>query len=778
MEFDFTKEPGLVLKNKESVGPELALISIVTPFYNAGKYFEQTFNSVMNQTFPWFEWIVVDDGSTECEDVEVLENICKRDNRIRIIYEKNGGPSHARNVGFQNAKTDIVIPLDADDVISPQYLEYLYWGLYFNPDAAWCYTHSLGFQDDEYLWKRNWDSEKLKTENYLCATAAIRKKDAEEIGWYKIEDKPYNEDWRFWLDMLAKKKKPVVLCGYHFWYRRTEKGRLSGIKKDEERIKFDSQIIKKAASNVKESVEAIEFPLRKTKILYHMPQVIDLGEAYRIPKPEGKIRIMLLIPWMVMGGADKFNLDLIAGLNKEKYEISILTTVPSENDWQQKFEEYTDDIFNLPDFLDPAYFAEFVSYYIKSRNVDILLSTNSERGYYMFPWLRKEFPELSIIDYVHMEEWYWKAGGFARMSGVFGKFVYKTYVCNSETRNVLIKYFERNPSSVETLYIGVDQDRFDRNKVEEGYLHEKLKLEKDVDIVLFPCRITPQKRPFMILDIATKVYALHKKVAFVVVGDGEQFDELKREIKKRKLEKVIFCIGRCNEIEKCYRDSKVTLICSLKEGLALTAYESCSMSVPVISSDVGGQGDLIDDSVGKIIPLSQSEETDYDVRKFPVEEIKKYVDAIIELLTDKDRYMYCSINCRKKIETGFSTKKMVENFKQIADNLITDEIRAKNRADSLKINEMGMLAEELYSVNVHLEERVAESIIVWDERCWFRDRLNEELVKNSELQNKMSAVENSRAWKIVNKYYYVANENVVAKTIRKILKKCYRMFRK
>ena len=78
-----------------------------------------------------------------------------------------------------------------------------------------------------------------------------------------------------------------------------------------------------------------------------------------------------------MGGADKFNLDAIAGLKKQGMESFILTTKPSENVWQQKFEDYTDEIFCLPDFLDPAHYLEFVSYFIQSREIDAIMLTNS-----------------------------------------------------------------------------------------------------------------------------------------------------------------------------------------------------------------------------------------------------------------------------------------------------------------------------------------------------------------------------------------------------------------
>ena len=78
--------------------------------------------------------------------------------------------------------------------------------------------------------------------------------------------------------------------------------------------------------------------------------------------------------------------------------------------------------------------------------------------------LRAQFPELAIMDYVHMEEWYWRNGGYARTSGAMGEVLEKTYVCNERTRRVLIQDFGRKPESVETLYIGVDQELYDAEK--------------------------------------------------------------------------------------------------------------------------------------------------------------------------------------------------------------------------------------------------------------------------------------------------------------------------
>lgn len=709
MGFDFSKQPGLTCRKRKDLYSGKALISIITPYYNSGKYFEQTFYSVMNQTFPWYEWIIVNDGSSNEKDVSVLRRFSGKDARIRVIEQKNQGLASARNTGIAESKTEIIVPLDADDLISPQYLEYVFFGLYYNPDAAWCYTDVAGFQKQDYLWRQSWNAKRLKSRNFLVATAAIRKSAIEEVGGYKVEKWSYYEDWRFWLDMLTLHKKPVHVKGYLFWYRGQE-GMLSGIKKDKERKRFCKQIIKDAGKTADISVRAVEYPLARTEKPYDKIQRKGLWDGYRATEDDGRIKILMVVPWLVMGGADQFNLDFISGLDKAKFRLSIVTTVPSEHEWQQKFAEYTDEIFHLPDFLDPLYYAEFVAYFIQTRKIDVLFVTNSYRGYYMVPWLRKQFKSLSVIDYVHMEEWYWKEGGFARLSGIFGSVLDKTYVCNSATRQVLVEHFGRNGDDVCTMHIGVDKQKYDPCKTETGKLYEKLGVGEDRPVILFPCRISPQKRPFLMLEIATKVRETEPDVVFAVVGDGPQLKPLIAEIKKKGLDQTVYCMGRSDDMASCYRDAKITLICSIKEGLSLTAYESCAMGVPVVSSDVGGQKDLIDHAVGALIPMRQKEDTDFDARNFDVREIEDYVSAILKLLSDQKFYDQCCINCMERIENAFSTDIMVEKMERELTYLARDPESLRDHEEkAMHMRHAGDLPEELYILELAEEERSGEA---------------------------------------------------------------------
>ena len=76
----------------------------------------------------------------------------------------------------------------------------------------------------QYKWIKYFDSEIEKKENLLVATALIRKKDFWEVNGYELREKAVNEDWNFWLKLLAKGKKPVRMNFEGFWYRRKESG--------------------------------------------------------------------------------------------------------------------------------------------------------------------------------------------------------------------------------------------------------------------------------------------------------------------------------------------------------------------------------------------------------------------------------------------------------------------------------------------------------------------------------------------------------------------------
>jgi len=97
-----------------------ATVSIIIPLYNKEQTIARTIESILKQTFPNWELIVIDDGSTD-NCVEVVKQF--QDERIHVISQENQGPGSARNRGIEDATCEYVAFLDADDQWYPWYLE-------------------------------------------------------------------------------------------------------------------------------------------------------------------------------------------------------------------------------------------------------------------------------------------------------------------------------------------------------------------------------------------------------------------------------------------------------------------------------------------------------------------------------------------------------------------------------------------------------------------------------------------------------------------------------
>jgi glycosyltransferase involved in cell wall biosynthesis len=115
------------------------LISVVIPTYNRRSFIAAAVESVLQQDWPSFEVIVVDDGSTD-DSIAILEAIA--DTRLRVIKQANQGRSHARNVALNEARGDYIAFLDSDDLFLPGKLSRQVAWLEANPDFGMVYTAS------------------------------------------------------------------------------------------------------------------------------------------------------------------------------------------------------------------------------------------------------------------------------------------------------------------------------------------------------------------------------------------------------------------------------------------------------------------------------------------------------------------------------------------------------------------------------------------------------------------------------------------------------------
>lgn len=101
---------------------ENSLISVIVPVYNVEKYLCECLNSILEQSYQNMEIILVDDGSTD-GSIAICDRYAQRDKRIKVIHQKNGGLSLARNCGLKHRTGTFLAFVDSDDAIEPDFMQ-------------------------------------------------------------------------------------------------------------------------------------------------------------------------------------------------------------------------------------------------------------------------------------------------------------------------------------------------------------------------------------------------------------------------------------------------------------------------------------------------------------------------------------------------------------------------------------------------------------------------------------------------------------------------------
>ena len=622
----------------------LPVVTIITPFFNTGAVFHETAKSVFSQSLQQFEWIIINDGSSDGESLKILDGYRNRDPRIRVIdHAANKGLAAARNTGFREARAEFVYQLDSDDLIEPTTLEKCAWFLCSHPGIQFTKGYTIGFGAKNYLWKKGFeDTAEFLENNPVTATAMIRKSAHAKCGGYDETRTAGFEDWDFWLKSAAAGLWGATIPEFMDWYRtRQDHGDRWQAFKQSERERTRLELINKylglkntgfppadrwneQARGVLE--EEIPFPNRLQK--------------------EKKKRLLFVLPWFAVGGAEKFNLDLLKLLTEEHgYEVTICATLSSDLTWLPRFQQFTSDIFVLPHFLRPEDHPRFISYLIESRQIDAYLLTCSQIGYQLLPYIRARYPQLPILDFNHIEQESWRDGNYPRCSVNYRSSVDLTVVVSNFLKNWMIQR-GAEADRIEVCYINVDSQFFRPSPHLRTQVRQELNLSSDIPIILFAARLSSQKRPHILAETIARLERDGVNFVCLVAGDGPEEESLKQFIKANGLQKLrLLGLKNPEEVKGLMAAADTFFLPSEHEGVSLACYEAMAMGVPIVCSDVGGQSELITPDCGVLV-------------KKEGDEVSEYAGALKRLVTDSSERRTMASSARCRIEQQFDLRAM------------------------------------------------------------------------------------------------------------------------
>ena len=205
----------------------MPIISIIVPCYNGEQFLRETLDCLKKQTIEDWECIIVNDGSTD-NSLTIAREYEALDARYRVIDKVNGGVAIARNVGIAAAEGKYILPLDADDLIAPSYVEKAVDYMERHSDTKLVYCKATYFGDiNEPLIFNDYSYDELPYYCSIFCSCIYRRVDFEKTKGYNPDMIYHAEDWDFLLSFIEEKDKVYCIPETLFFYRKHGESRNS-----------------------------------------------------------------------------------------------------------------------------------------------------------------------------------------------------------------------------------------------------------------------------------------------------------------------------------------------------------------------------------------------------------------------------------------------------------------------------------------------------------------------------------------------------------------------
>ncbi len=198
----------------------MSTVDIIIPAYNAARFLPAAIQSVEGQTFPDWQIVLVDDGSTDDTKQVVAPFLARLGSKLKCIHKPNGGLPAARNTAIRNSSSEFIALLDADDVWLPERLEASIQSFEGHPEAGLSYGF-IQYIDEEGTPLEWVDSRQengagriathiyTRKVNLPCPTITFRRKCVDEVGLFD-ETMRATEDRDLWLRIAMKYEVRVI----------------------------------------------------------------------------------------------------------------------------------------------------------------------------------------------------------------------------------------------------------------------------------------------------------------------------------------------------------------------------------------------------------------------------------------------------------------------------------------------------------------------------------------------------------------------------------------
>lgn len=289
-------------------------ISVIVSTYNRADFIKESVESILSQTFPVFEILIVDDGSSD-NTKEIVMSIA--DERIKYIWQKNQGiPAVTRNIGLKKAKGKYIAFLDSDDIWLPKKLEKQMKIFERNPNILLVSTNGYIFHtgDKRSKWILNLFFDKkilfqnLLRDNIIIASSVLMRSDVIQLVGFMDENPQIraSEDYDYWLRILNYKDESIMVIKDRLVMYRVHKSNLSNVQNSavlpiDERVRiifdkyreYDQNYLKMCLANYEECRNICTYAIKLYKGEIGVRELVKVSQIGIINK------IIILIKYFV-----------------------------------------------------------------------------------------------------------------------------------------------------------------------------------------------------------------------------------------------------------------------------------------------------------------------------------------------------------------------------------------------------------------------------------------------------------------------------------------------
>ena len=571
------------------------LVSVIITSFNYGEFVENAVNSVLKQTFKNLEVIVIEGGSTDDASRLRVANLDR--SRVRVLMQGQGQLAGAnRNCGISYAQGKYVCCLDADDTLRSTYIEKAVFLLErHNYDLVSSAQECFGEDTAIYHVEQRPDLELLMRANNVLTSAVFRRSLWEKAGGYRDADRQVtghvHEDWSLWVRLAAigariinLSRDPMLLYRVH----RTSLSRgadVLSMERQRELIRLINADVVSAETKDRSKIAALT--RAGTAVTPRPPIYLD-GAPPRDQARVGGPVLLIAMPFLVLGGAERLLSSVVAGLTRNGWRVVIMTSIdtgPVHGDTTSWFEEYTSEIFHLPRFLERDLWEDFLLHLTSSRSVDLLLVVGSAFVYDNLRSLKILFPRIKVVDLLFNTQ------GHTENNRRRSAFIDLIIVENEEVRQWLLVRNE-SPQRVCLIESGVDISRI-QPTLRSAEWREKNLLGSDDLLIGFCGRWSEEKDPLAFVEIARRTDP-DLPVRFVMTGAGSMGQQIAAAVEQANFPAGRFTVlGEVPDIDIVLASLDLLVLPSRLDGRPVVVMEALAAGTPVLASNVGGLPGLI-----------------------------------------------------------------------------------------------------------------------------------------------------------------------------------------